>query len=48
MDLFDGKQFWVNLHDIILFAIYTSIFVTTVLAPLALIILILCRIFLIE
>jgi len=47
MDLFDGKQFWINLHDIILFAVYTSVFVTVVLAPIALIVLILCRIVLI-
>ena len=47
MELFDGKKFWVNLHDIILFAVYTSVFITVVFAPLLLIVLIVCRIFLI-
>ena len=45
MELFDGKHFWVNLHDIILFAVYTSVFLTVVLTPIALVVLILCRIF---
>jgi len=46
MELFDGKQFWVNLHDIILFAVYTSVFVTVVLSPIVIVAIALYRIFL--
>tara|TARA_R100000951_G_scaffold24284_1_gene20483 strand:- start:4256 stop:4402 length:147 start_codon:yes stop_codon:yes gene_type:complete len=48
MDMFDGKQFWINLHDIILFAVYTSVFLTVVMTPIILVALILYRIFLLA
>ncbi len=48
MELFDGKNFWINLHDIILFALYTSVFVTVVLAPIVIIAIASYRIFLLA
>lgn len=48
MDMFDGKKFWVNLHDIILFAVYTSVFLTVVTTPIIIVSLILYRIFLLA
>lgn len=48
MQLFDGKHFWVNLHDIILFAVYTSVFLTVVFTPIILVSLILYRIFIVA
>ena len=44
MQLFDGKDFWVNMHDIFLFAVYTSVFVTVVLTPPIVVAIILYRI----
>tara|TARA_S200002703_G_scaffold35810_1_gene30879 strand:- start:4542 stop:4688 length:147 start_codon:yes stop_codon:yes gene_type:complete len=48
MDLFDGKKFWINVHDIILFAVYTSVFLTIVMTPIVLVFLLLYRIFLLA
>jgi hypothetical protein len=47
MELFDGKHFWVNLHDIILFAVYTSVFLTVMFTPPIIVTLILYRIFIV-